>query len=264
MGTLQTMLALVLLIFILSVIAQWIQEIVKAALGTKANVMKATIDKFMGERLPTQQVENALARRGLDITTLEHFSTRDFRHLLDAVTLPESSRDLIVSAGATAEQIKDNIAASYEAARALFQKAYTTRNRWFALAISFGIVIALNANLIKLYEQISADQIVQQAIVGKATAAPAVNKASDQSQPADLASVYRQNRDDIAKALKDYPVLVRTYQYKQDFREGPASEIAGLLLMGILVSLGAPFWNDVLKGMTGLNDTLNTSRAGSS
>ena len=27
--------------------------------------------------------------------------------------------------------------------------------------------------------------------------------------------------------------------------------------MGTLVSLGAPFWNDVLKGMMGVNNALN-------
>jgi hypothetical protein len=28
--------------------------------------------------------------------------------------------------------------------------------------------------------------------------------------------------------------------------------------MGILVSLGAPFWNDILKGMMGVNNALNS------
>jgi hypothetical protein len=28
--------------------------------------------------------------------------------------------------------------------------------------------------------------------------------------------------------------------------------------MGVLVSLGAPFWNDVLKGATGVNNALNS------
>jgi hypothetical protein len=32
-----------------------------------------------------------------------------------------------------------------------------------------------------------------------------------------------------------------------------------LFLMGLLVSLGAPFWNDVLKGMMGVNNALNTN-----
>jgi hypothetical protein len=29
--------------------------------------------------------------------------------------------------------------------------------------------------------------------------------------------------------------------------------------MGVLVSLGAPSWNDILKGMMGINNTLNAN-----
>ena len=35
--------------------------------------------------------------------------------------------------------------------------------------------------------------------------------------------------------------------------------VAGLLLMWVMVSLGALFWNDVLKGMMGVNNALNTN-----
>jgi len=34
--------------------------------------------------------------------------------------------------------------------------------------------------------------------------------------------------------------------------------------MGVLVSLGAPFWNDVLKGMMGINGALNANARESS
>jgi hypothetical protein len=37
-------------------------------------------------------------------------------------------------------------------------------------------------------------------------------------------------------------------------------KIIGLLVMGGLVPLGAPFWNDVLKGISGLNDALNSKK----
>jgi hypothetical protein len=35
--------------------------------------------------------------------------------------------------------------------------------------------------------------------------------------------------------------------------------LLGLIVMGGLVSMGAPFWNDILKGFTGLNNTLNSN-----
>lgn len=51
MSTLQTLLALVVLIFVLAVIVQAVQEFLKSLLNTKAETMKATIVKFMGARL---------------------------------------------------------------------------------------------------------------------------------------------------------------------------------------------------------------------
>lgn len=262
MSTFQTMTALVLLIFVLSVFVQAAQEVIKTALDTKASTMKQTINKFMGNKLTLAQIEGALALRGLDVTVLENLSKVDFRQLLDGIQLqPAQLQGIVVSSAATVERVKDNVAASYESVRAAFQKAYTTKNKLFAIGISFLAVISLNANLLRLYDQISADQVVQQAIVGKAAAAQANlagKSPGGQSQSTDLGSVYAQSRDEIAQALKDYPILIRTSQFKQDFQR-PISEVGGLLLMGILVSLGAPFWNDVLKGMMGVNNALNAN-----
>jgi hypothetical protein len=137
MSTLQTLMALVVLIFVLSVIVQAVQEFLKSLLKTKADTMKKTIQQFMGAHLTLPQVEGALKERGLDITALEHFNKDDFRHLLDGIDFLEPQLGGIVcSAAATFEQKKDNIAAAYEAARASVQKTYTTRNKIFALVIS--------------------------------------------------------------------------------------------------------------------------------
>jgi len=224
--------------------------------------MAQTIEKFMGNHLTLAQVENALSVRGLDLATLENFSKVDFRQLLDGIQLqPAQLMGIVTSAPATVARVKDNIAASYEAARAAFQKAYTNHNKLVAVLISFLVVVPLNANLLRLYDQISADQVMQQAIVGKAAAAQAGllgPNTGGQAQQTDLGSVYSHSRDEIAKTLKDYPILIRTSQFKEDFKY-PVSEIAGLLLMGLLVSLGAPFWNDVLKGMMGVNNALNSN-----
>ncbi len=51
---------------------------------------------------------------------------------------------------------------------------------------------------------------------------------------------------------------MRTSEYPKDWDQGWFEEIAGLIVMGLLVSLGAPFWNDVLKGMMGVNNVLNS------
>jgi hypothetical protein len=264
MGTFQTLLCLVLLIFVLSVGVQAIQEVIKAALNTKASVMAQTIEKFMGDRLTLPQVQDALHLRGLDITALENFNKQDFRRLLDGIQFKNGQlKGIVVFAEATVEQAKDNIAASYEAARAAFQRAYTRRNKVFVVVLSLLAVIALNANVVILYELLSSDQAAQQAIVGKAVAVTldqAGKRGDSQDQPTDLGAAYAHSRDQINKALQGYPILIRTSKFREDFENHPYSEIPGLLVMGILVALGAPFWNDVLKGMMGVNNALNTNQ----
>jgi hypothetical protein len=262
MGIFQTLLSLGLLIYVLSVIVQAIQEFIKQALSTKATVMQESIKKFMGDSLSLPQVQDALARRGLNVTALENLNKEDFRHLLDGIDFKDSPMQGIVkTTGATIENIKDNIAASYESFRADFQQAYTKKNKLYVLVLSFLVVVILNANLLVLYEQISADQAVQQALAAKAALPrtdPPVKNGTDQS-PEDLVATVQNTRDAITKDLQDYPILVRTSKFKDDYDQHPYAQIPGLLIMGFLVSLGAPFWNDLLKGMTGINNALTTN-----
>src|SRR5712692_3295871 len=213
MSTFQTMISLVLLIFVLSVMVQAIQEVLKAFLNTKSAVLKQIVTEFMGQHLSLQQVETALAARGLKLTALEQLDRQDFRQLLDGIVLQDAQlQGLVASAAATVAQVKDNIAASFEAARAAFLKAYTNRNKLFVIAISFLVVIPLNANVISLYRQISVDSVVQQTLVGQASKAK-----TDQPQQGDLKEVYDRTHDEISKALEDYPILLRTSKFPQDF-----------------------------------------------
>jgi len=218
-------------------------------------VMEDTVEQFMGNHLTLPQVRNALTLRGLDLTALENINKEDFRHLLDGIELEDAQlKGVVASAQATVEQIKDNIAASYEAARASFQQAYTKKNKVITIILSLLVVTLLNANLIILYEQVSSDQAAQQAIVGRA---PAVS--ADPQQQTDLGTTYAQSREQIQKALASYPILIRTFKFSDDFKSHPYTEVPGLLMMGLLVSLGAPFWNDILKGLMGINNTLNSN-----
>src|SRR5260370_1438087 len=129
MSMFQTLMALVVLIFLLSVIVQGVQEVLKSLANTKAQTMVETIQRFMGEHLTLPQIQAALQTRGLDVTALEHFNKDDFRHLLDGIQLAEPQvQGIVASANATAEQVKDNIAGAYGAARAAFQKSYASKN----------------------------------------------------------------------------------------------------------------------------------------
>ena len=282
MGTIQTLTAMVVLILALCVIAQAVQELLKSILGTKAETMKQTIKDFMGEHLTLEQVTQALATRGLDITDLEHFTKDDFRHLLDGIDLTGLQiRGVVKSAQATIDDAKNNIAAAYDGALAKFQKLYAKKNKTFAVIISFVVVILLNSNIVMIYEQLATDQVMAQAIIGKANDAVCDESghsnqtAGENSGHQNLKEVYVNERKCVSAVVNDYPIIFRwkhnpegkilmPMYLVQDGDRGAFKIIFGLLAMGLLVSLGTPFWNDVLKGATGINNALNTAQKKSS
>lgn len=207
MGTFQTLLALVVLIFVLSVIVQAVQEVLKSLLDTKANTMAEIIDKFMGNYLTLPEVKGALDRRGLDITALEHFNKEDFRHLLDGIEFAAPQlQGVVASATATLEQVKDNIAGAYKAARGTFQKSYATKNKRWVIALSFLVVLALNASLITIYEILAANQNLTQAISGTAStiadAEKSAQSSASTSHTSNAAEIYDKNRRTITEDLQ--------------------------------------------------------------
>jgi hypothetical protein len=272
MSELQTFVALALLIYVLCVIVQAVQEFIKSVLNTKVTTMEQTVTEFMGAHLKLDQVQAALEQRGLNITALEHFEKDDFRKLLDGVQFTAAQianiPQVVAVAAPTLDQFKDSIAASFEAARGKFQRLYTTKNKQIAIAISFAVVLILNASAIRIYEVLAANQSLSLAIAGTSTAVSQSQQNAAAAQTQDLAAAYEKSRTAISIELQKYPILLRTGEYPKDLGIGLPSgkailcatlwELLGLLLMGALVSLGAPFWNDVLKGISGLNNQLNS------
>ncbi|HTS08283.1 MAG TPA: hypothetical protein VMP68_22115 [Candidatus Eisenbacteria bacterium] len=258
MGMLQTLLALVVLIYVLCVIVQGVQEVLKSFLNTKATIMARTLFNFMGEHLLTpEQIATALKMRGFDsLAALEHFSKDDFRSLIDTIPFTDQQAQILADAKTTAEQFKDHAAASYDAAMAKFQKSYAANNKKWVIGVSFGVVLLLNASVIKMYEVLAVDQKLSQTIAGT-TSSVTQQSPGGGLQPVDLDAAYSKSRQVITDDFQKYPILLRTKQYPIDIQD-PLNDF-GLIIMGILVSLGAPFWNDILKGTMGLNNVLNTA-----
>jgi hypothetical protein len=258
MSTLQTLMALAVLIYVLCMIVQFVQEGVKAVFKTKAKTMEEIVKKFMGENILTpEQVKAALQNLGFDsLAALENINKDDFRKVLDAIPFTPAQIQAIPTilgvANANLDQFKDHAVAAYDATMAKFQKSYAKNNKVWVIGISFVVVLALNASVVTIYDILSVNPAISQTIAAT---------ASTVSQPTPGASAPQtfdpdKTRKDITDELQKYPILLRTTKYRTDIKD-PSNDI-GLIIMGFLVSLGAPFWNDVLKGMTGVNNALNT------
>src|SRR5262249_40498295 len=94
------------------------------------------------------------------------FSPSNFRGLLDDIPFDQPQVQKLVQSGqATLDKIKDKTAGAYQGALAKFQKIYAGKNKQIAAALSLVVVLVLNANVIFLYESISADPVMQQALM---------------------------------------------------------------------------------------------------
>jgi len=174
MSTFQTLLALVVLIYVLCVIVQAVQEAFKSWTGAKAKTMEEIIKEFMGKKLLTsEQVRTALQNRGLgDLSALENLNKDSFRQLMDAIPftpddLPEIRR-VVGKADASVEEFKQHAEGAYDAAMAKFQASYAKHNKLWVRVFGAVVVLVLNANLILLYQELAADQVTSQAIASTA------------------------------------------------------------------------------------------------
>ena len=271
MGELQTLLSLVVLIYVLCVVVQFVQEGVKSLLDTKGETMRQVIQGFMGEKLlQPEQVKSALINRGLDgLAALEHLNKEDFRTLIDVIPFTQDQLQSLNEAKVSVDEFKDHAEAAYDGAMAKFRRLYAAKNKRWVIAISFAVVLALNANLVRIYEELAADQVMSQAIAGTAgklqnAGSPIQGNGGGQPPTSadDVAKIYNDNRRAVEGKLREYPILVRWAKWQGDYKGIGAGDalytFLGLPVMALLLSLGAPFWNDVLKGVTGINNVLNT------
>jgi predicted lactoylglutathione lyase len=155
-----------------------------------------------------------------------------------------------------------------------FEERYVRSMKTCALVISLLTVILLNANLFDIYRQISGnDQLRNQLI----SAGPKISQQLDaQKDPAGQVSgaqinaTVNQVLDESIKTTQENVAVYTSFGFEGPgwiaqvlkgkrpvFPSGTAETIIGWLLMTALLSVGAPFWQDVLASLFGLKNLLN-------
>jgi hypothetical protein len=167
-----------------------------------------------------------------------------------------------------------------------FEERYTRHMRTVALVISIIVVVVLNANFFSIYRAIAADpvksaalaertgSIIEQSkhVIGQATAPDATPTPAAPPAPAPSPAETPVTLEDLKKQGKAVSDLVGTYKSFgieplswQQFYNGltfnaPAGDIfntvVGWIIMVILLSAGAPFWQDTLESLFGLKNLL--------
>jgi len=168
--------------------------------------------------------------------------------------------------GARLRERIDAIEAWYDPIMQGFEERYARHMRTWAFIISAILVVMVDANLPRLYKRMATDEVskqrvlaeaqtIQQRYMGRIAQARAVN-----NQPL-LHELTNRLNDELDEATSSYPALgLEMLDIEAFWNRTSALEktkvIIGWILMAFLLSLGAPFWHDILQSLFGLKEFL--------
>jgi hypothetical protein len=157
----------------------------------------------------------------------------------------------------------------YDTLRQSFEERYVRSMKTCSLAISFAVVFLLNANLFSIYRELSANEAKRNLIV---QSSDQITKALGERQAATTQQINqtldewaRQSYADIEKNVSLYTalgfsgpqwILDIPQKARQAGARGVIETIIGWLVMTMLLSVGAPFWQDALESLFGVKNLL--------
>ena len=321
-GTLDTIIAMVIVLLVLSLVVQSIQSLVKKVLKLKSSVVFDSMedlfkyidsDKLVG-RTPKQVVDDVtkefekLGRVSLILKnpTLESIAIGDLQKVLERLY---------------GDKLKPDVEKWFDTVMQGFDERYTRHMKSIALVIAFLVVIFFNANFFNLYRSFSGSNSLRAAILAKGPdilrQAEAARKAAESAQPkstphpspsptpkppnpnaetsestvanepantttatTESANVGKSNQE-LAEELKQFRALVQeskglglsplrpqqvcdfvmgrgnwaTVTFSVRFVHG-VKVLLGWSIMALLLSVGAPFWQDALESLFGVKNLL--------
>jgi len=153
-----------------------------------------------------------------------------------------------------------------------FDERYARGMKSWAIVISLVVVMALNANFFTIYQKISTNELVRNRLVqGHAKLKELEDAAKDDStETKSLDAIIKKtsgqtNQEAAAYAAFGFAPL--SWTQVSNWIHGAGSWVwfwhtamiaGGWMLMTLLLSVGAPFWEDALESLFGLKSLLRT------
>ncbi len=277
----------------LSLIVQAIQQIIKQVFDLKSSYMRAallamlnssgTAKSFATNFIPANMLGNKADQFAKDVveqieermttfgfTNLHLVETFDEKKLNDVVLSLPVAKDSTVKQ--KIDQAMKDIDRWFDVSRKAFQENYERRMKPWAFGIGTVLVVALNANLLNIYQEFSHNKTLRDA--GGAMAQRFMTAPNDSLGKREANETLKQNTSDSVTAVR----IKENIQYIQEILDEESFQLmgwndarlqqvrgkspvenffhffVGWLATILLVSLGAPFWFDFLKAVSGIKD----------
>lgn len=300
---LEVLLAFVGTMLVLALVAQSIQEVIKAMFALKGQARLQALQRLIvessqaaglgrgdGEQLFTE-VEKRLRAIGqhglrtgavrLDIVTPD--TLKELLKAVDPSRLPELRAATAPDAERRLAGVADQAERWFDLAMQPVEDRYRRRMRGWALGSSALIVLAFNADALVILDQARLDpafraevesnvgvitdlRVGQRALADSLALSPGVALGPDGTVVNDSLRQVWQGRHDslaarqvsVARELAWSEGFLGTWR---DWRPRDGTWWIGILASILLVSLGAPFWHDLLEALFGLKNRVRAQAA---
>lgn len=287
--TLDTIIAMVVVLLVLSLIVQSIQSIVKKYAKLKSRSILDSLDDLFAyidtttlvNKTPDKLVEEVKK----EFTKLGRVSFARKKPMVDSIAKADLAKILEKM---DSKKLADEVEKWFDTVMQGFEERYTRHMKSITICISIVVVVLLNANFFQVYHNISTNDVMRNAILQKRDLVQQQLKAQTQSADAvKQAEDLKAELTTLQKALDEAPGFgIRMLRPTQvsDFVSGNGvwlnvpfknrlahgiKVLGGFAIMVMLLSVGAPFWQDALESLFGIknllrkkSDTLNVEDKG--
>ncbi|NIR45382.1 MAG: hypothetical protein GWN99_13270 [Gemmatimonadetes bacterium] len=163
---------------------------------------------------------------------------------LDSAQLKEALRTLLEQAEGNLISFRASVENWFDDSMARVSGWYKRKAQLILLALAFAVTVALNADTLALGGALLRDEAARAALVASAERFAA-------AEPADTAATPTEDLDRLRQQIQQSRIGLG-WSEAPDGLGGWVKKAAGLLLTVLAVSLGAPFWFDLLNRVTSL------------
>jgi len=210
-------------------------------------LFKGKYDPANTKNLPSYIPARNFALALLDVvspSTAAGAPTSSLKPLRDAIdgmpvssSLKQALRPLVNAAGDDINKARENIEAWYNSAMERVAGWYKRHTQWILLGLGFAVTIAANVDTLAIVDSLSRDSVLRAAMVAQA------QEAVKESAP--LTGNLGEKL--LSARQLALPIGWSHVEFKRPSFSLVFSHIVGWAITAFAVSLGAPFWFDILN-----------------
>jgi len=282
--TLDTVIAMIVVLLVLSLIVQSIQSIIKKWLKLKSKSILVSLNDlfdYVGSNqiinhppaAVVEAVKNEFKRLGRvslikKAPMVDSIAKEDLLKILDKIELQGLADEKLA-------QLKEQVNKWFDTVMQSFEERYTRHMKTVAIIVSIVVVILLNANFFDVYRNISTNDVVRATLIDQREAVEArLKQASAGTQPPETEEQLKLEIEGLKKLLDQTSAFGFTpltggdvtnfFQAKGAWANTSTWQrflyflelIGGWAIMVMLLSVGAPFWQDALESLFGIKNLL--------